>query len=200
MSEMQSTDVALLEKARRGDRLAFKALVVRNQQSVRTTVFAMLGDTAEVDDVAQEVFIRFFKSFRNFRGEAKLSTYLTRIAINLSLNELKKRQRKSARVVSLFKKNVQGEENVLEVPDNSMSPTRFDTEEAISRALQRLSPEFRVIVVLRLVEGYSVAETANVLGLPTGTIASRLARAQKKLRKIMEEWEKTPETDRTLNY
>ncbi len=89
---MQS-DAELVAKAKAGDELAFRQLVERHEQLVRSTVVGMLGAGPDAEDVAQEVFIRFFRSLVNFRGEAKLSTYLCRIAINLSINALKSRQR-----------------------------------------------------------------------------------------------------------
>ncbi len=141
----------------------------------------MLGDTAEADDVAQEVFIRFFQSLDKFRGEAKLGTYLSRIAINLSLNELKRRQRKN-RWLTFIKKD---DPNLL-VEDASANPINNETKDLVQKALQILEPEFRSVIVLRMLDGYSVKETADILQVPEGTVASRLARGQKKLKGILE--------------
>lgn len=174
------TDTELIALASSGDENAFRFLVERYQQQVRATVVGMLGEVPEADDVSQSVFIRFYKSLEKFRGESGLGTYLTRIAINLSLNELKRRQRRFQRFFSLQK-----EDRVMEIADRSESPERMETRDLISQALQRLEPDFRAIVVLRLVEGYSVKETAKMLELPMGTVASRLARAQRKLKEIL---------------
>ena len=87
-------DSELVIQAKRGNQLAFRQLVRRHEQQVRSTVLGMIGDVQEVDDIAQEVFIRFYKSIKQFRGDSALGTYLTRIAINLSLNALKKQKRK----------------------------------------------------------------------------------------------------------
>lgn len=174
------TDTELIALASNGDENAFRFLVERYQQQVRATVVGMLGEVPEADDVSQSVFIRFYKSLDKFRGESGLGTYLTRIAINLSLNELKRRQRRFQRFFS-----IQKEDRVMEIADRSESPERMETRDLISQALQRLEPDFRAIVVLRLVEGYSVKETAKMLELPMGTVASRLARAQRKLKEIL---------------
>ena len=169
-----------------GKQEAFRWIVDRHQQRVRTTILGMLGDSAEADDVAQEVFIRFYKAINDFREDAKLSTYLTRIAINLSLNELKRRKRKNGRIISMFWKNEEDEkQKVLQITDQSADLSRYDEREKIQYALQRLPEQFRTIVVLRLIEGFSVQETSEMLGIPMGTIASRLARAQKKLKEIL---------------
>lgn len=176
------TDTELIALAGEGDEKAFQLLVERYQQQVRATVIGMLGEVTEADDVAQSVFIRFYQSLDKFRGESGLGTYLTRIAINLSLNELKRRQRRFQRFFS-FQKN----EKQHDLPDNSEAPERMETRDLIANALQQLEPDFRSIVVLRLVDGYSVKETAEMLNLPMGTVASRLARAQTKLKEILKE-------------
>ncbi|MEL6923437.1 MAG: RNA polymerase sigma factor [Bacteroidota bacterium] len=175
-------DIELIGKVKAGNQLAFRMLVERYEQQVRRTVLGMLGQVPEADEVAQDVFIRFYRSIENFKGEAKLGTYLTRIAINLSINALKKRQQKNKRWLSIF----QREEQVIQLPDPSADPVRFETSELINKAIQKLEPEFRAVVILRLVEGYSVKETAEMLQLPQGTVASRLSRAQLRLKAMLQ--------------
>lgn len=170
----------LIEQARNGDEQAFRQLVERHQQRVRATAISMLGPVPEAEDVAQETFIRFHRALQDFRGEAKLSTYLSRIAINLSLNELKRKQR-SQRWLTFSRTDEA-------TPDLSASPDRQDLKDSLQKALQMLRPDSRAVVTLRLVEGYSVQETADILKLPKGTVASRLARAQQQLRKILDQW------------
>lgn len=170
----------LIEQARNGDEQAFRQLVERHQQRVRATAISMLGSVPEAEDVAQETFIRFHRALQDFRGEAKLSTYLSRIAINLSLNELKRKQR-SQRWLTFSRTDEA-------TPDLSASPDRQDLKDSLQKALQMLRPDSRAVVTLRLVEGYSVQETADILKLPKGTVASRLARAQQQLRKILDQW------------
>ncbi len=177
------SDVELVERSKQGDDSAFRLLVHRHEQQVRSIVIGMLGDTAESDDVAQEVFIRFYRSIQDFRGEAALSTYLSRIAINLSLNEIKRRETRHMRIAFFH-----GNEIKADKADNGMSPERQEIKEAVQKALQMLEPDFRSVVVLRLVDGYSVKETAEILQLPQGTVASRLARGQEKLKDILTKW------------
>ncbi|HKK78046.1 MAG TPA: sigma-70 family RNA polymerase sigma factor [Phaeodactylibacter sp.] len=172
-----------IQQAKDGDQAAFRHIVEQHQQQVRATVHGMLGDTAEADDVAQEVFIRLYRALPDFREEAKLSTYLSRIAINLSLNELKRRKRKG-RWLTFTRQD--GPE--AGISDQSVDPERQEMRDALQKALQTLEPEFRAVVILRLVEGYPVKETADILQLPPGTVASRLARAQQKLRTILDQW------------
>ncbi len=175
------SDLELLAQIKEGKQIAFSALVSRYEQVVRGTVIGMLGHTTEADDVAQEVFIRFYKSLDKFRGDSALGTYLTRIAINLSLNELKRRQRQHQRLVPMQKEQKQ----VIQIADKAADPSRNDNKQLIEKALQLISEDFRAVVVLRLIDGYSVKETAAILQLPQGTVASRLARAQLKLREVI---------------
>ena len=173
-------DLQLIERVRSGDDQAFGVIVDRYEEQIARTVIGMLGDTDGADDVGQETFIRFYRSIHKFRGDSSLGTYLTRIAINLSLNELKKRSRS----LSLFYRK--GEENEMyDVAEMKSDFEMADTKELIDMALQKLDPAFRAVVVLRMIEGYSTKETANILELPLGTVLSRLARAQKNLRDIL---------------
>lgn len=175
------TDYQVIREVLDGDIDAFRILVGKYKDQVAATVIGMLGHCPEADDVGQETFIRFFKALKSFRGDASVGTYLTRIAINLSLNELKRRKRR----FTLFTGHT---EEVEKIPDDSGSAgsgkSRFDRDQ-INAAIEKLESKFRAVVVLRLVQGYSTAETADILRLPLGTVLSRLARAQNKIRKIL---------------
>jgi RNA polymerase sigma-70 factor (ECF subfamily) len=168
----------LIRLAKKGDTKAFRELVEQHQQQVRATVFGMLGNCPEAEEVSQEVFIRFYKKINQFEGNAALSTYLTRIAINLSLNEIKRKQRRRKWLSS------SRTEDLPQIADASTNPNRYDNQEAIYKMLNLLEPDFRSVIVLRLIDGFSLKETAEILNLPQGTIASRLSRAQKKLKDI----------------
>ncbi len=142
-------------------------------------MIGMLGHTTEAEDIGQETFVRFYQSLDRFRGESSIGTYLTRIAINLSLNELRRRKRYR---ILFFSRN----ENAIEkVPDAQDLKNKKETETLVQWGLQRLAPKFRSVIVLRLIDGYSTEETAKILNLPVGTVLSRLARAQMKLKAIL---------------
>ncbi len=175
VKEAYRKDVEMVKRALTGDRFAFGILVRQYESLVAKTVVGMLGQTQEAEDVGQEVFIRFFRSMKQYQGDSALGTYLTRIAINLSLNALKKQKNK----------RTDGLENVeyrLEAEDNI---GKSDTKEMVENALQQLEPEFRSVVVLRMIEGFTTKETAKILELPLGTVLSRLSRAQLKLKEIL---------------
>ncbi len=176
---IEKTDAQLLREAREESGDSFNELVRRYESRVAATVVGMLGRCPEADDVGQETFIRFYKAMHDFRGDAELGTYLTRIAINLSLNELKRRKRR----FQVFPKST---DSVHDMTDDSINPDAGDTKTVINKALQKLEPDFRSVIVLRLVQGYSTKESAAMLNIPEGTVLSRLARAQLKLKKILE--------------
>lgn len=177
--EHELNDIELIEKMRTGDDGAFTILVERYRLVVAKTVVGMLGHIAEADDVGQEVFIRFYKSRNEFRGESTLATYLTRIAINLSLNEIKRKKRHDS---FFFYRDKDEPSKQTDVPDSEDHEARYESNELIEAALDDLDERSRSIVVLRLIQGYSSKETASMLGLPIGTVLSRLSRAQDKMK------------------
>jgi len=164
-----------------GDKQAFGLIVNRYQKMVARTVKGMLGDTAFSDDIGQEVFIKLYYSLSEFRGEAKLSTYIQKIAINLTLNEIKRRKR----FFSMFSQKGNNEMYEIEIADHD-NEERKEAKEIVTKALLALDPKFRIIVTMRMLQGYSTKETAEILDLPLGTVLSRLSRAQEQLRNILE--------------
>ncbi len=172
------TDAELIKAYQAGDEYAFRTLVKRYESRVAATVIGMLGKSPEAEDVGQETFIRFHDSLDKFRGESTVGTYITRIAINLSLNELKRRKR---RKLLFLEESNDADYGYL----NENTGEQMDQKKIVRQAIQKLSPGFRSVIVLRLIDGYSTNETAEILKLPAGTVLSRLARAQKKLKKIL---------------
>lgn len=142
-------------------------------------MIGMLGHCTEAEDIGQETFIRFYKSLNKFRGESSISTYLTRIAINLSLNEIKRRQRRR----KYF--STTSEDRLDNIPEITTSKNKNETQEIVNLAIQKLEPKFRSVLVLRLILGYTTQETAKIMKLPVGTVLSRLTRTQMKLKDIL---------------
>ena len=178
-----ASDRDLLERARAGEERAFRILVERYELAVASVVIAMLGRGEEAEDVGQETFIRFYRSIDRFRGDAALGTYLTRIAINLSLNALKRRNRLAARFLSRDEARALPAEPATEGGEEI---ERRERERLVRRAIGRLDAKHRAVVVLRMIEGYSTRETAAILDLPEGTVLSRLSRAMRKLEAELE--------------
>jgi RNA polymerase sigma-70 factor (ECF subfamily) len=160
--------------------------VIKYESQVAATIIGMLGKCSEAEDVGQETFMRFYKSLQRFKGESSVGTYLVRIAINLSINELKRRQRRNRFFHFSSEPAIEMESLPAEPSSANPSPEQEEQKTIIHQALQKLEPRFRAVIVLRLIDGYSTKETAQILNLPTGTVLSRLARAQMKLKKILD--------------
>lgn len=172
------SDEQLIKATLEGDNLAFNQLVQRHKGRVAATVYGILGDCPEAEDVGQEAFIRFYNSLESFRREASVPTYITRIAVNLSLNELKRRNRRAFISIS-------SNETLKETIMTFENPDQKDMDVLLQKTINRLSPKYKAVLVLRLIDGYSVKETAEILKMPEGTVLSRLSRAQLKIREML---------------
>jgi len=164
-----------------GDKHAFGEIVNRYQKMVARTVKSMLGDSALSEDIGQEVFIKLYHSLSDFRGEAKLSTYIQKIAVNFTLNEIRRRKR----FLSMFSQKGNNEMHEFDLADYD-NEKKSEAREIVNKALMKLDPKFRIIVVMRMLQGYSTRETSEILDLPLGTVLSRLSRAQEQLRTILD--------------
>jgi len=179
-SYRESSDEFLVNASLQGDEEAFEALVNRYKKMVARTVKGMLGDSVFFEDIGQEVFIKLYYSLSGFRGDAKLSTYIQKIAVNLTLNEIKRRKR----FFSLFTHKADNELYEYDIAGEDVE-NKYDAKATVEKALEALEPKFRIVVVMRMLQGYSTKETAKILGLPLGTVLSRLSRAQEQLRKYL---------------
>lgn len=167
-------DFKLINEALAGNMNAFGDIVNKYESMVAKIIIPMLGNSYDADDIGQETFIRLYKSLDKFKGESQLGTYLARIAINLSLNEIKKRSQH--RNLTLDNNN--------ELP-NVENERSKDITDMVNSSLEALDPKFRSVIVLRHIQGFSTKETATILNLPLGTVLSRLSRGQNKLKKII---------------
>ncbi len=139
------------------------------------TIRGMLGSHPEVEDVGQTVFIKFYYSLQNFKGQSSLKTYLTRIAINESLNQIRKNKR--------YKKMQQRSNQEKDLNQNNDSDLNWEDMEKIRKALDSLDLKYKSILVLRYFNQSSMEEISQILNIPLGTVLSRLSRAQRKLKK-----------------
>jgi RNA polymerase sigma-70 factor (ECF subfamily) len=170
-----------LDRLRAGDAPAFEELVMTYQHRVFGVALRMLGNRAEAEDVAQEAFVRAHRALGEFRGDAKLSTWLYAITSRLCLNRLASGERRMTR---------QGEDALLRLSDAGPRPDaaqeRRELETALGRAIAELPEDRRIVVVLRDLEGLSYEEIAQVLELELGTVRSRLHRARAELKEKLE--------------
>ena len=161
----------VIDRARRGDQEAFAAVIRHYDPGLRALAYRLLGNRDVMDDVLQEAYVKAFKALPRFRGEAKLGTWLYRIAYNACLDELRRARR--------------GDELPLADEQPSASPDPGDVAARrgdLARALAALPPEERAAVLLVDAQGFDYRQTARVLGVAEGTVASRLNRARASLR------------------
>lgn len=178
-------DAALVERSRQGDRTAFNELVSRNAQKVFRMARHITRNDQDAEDVLQEAFLKAFSRLDQFQGDAKFSTWLTRIAVNESLMRLRKGR--NNKTVSLDEELEVGDSAIQrEVPDDGEDPEqtygRTEMREILEGAIDSLAEGYRTVFVLRDVEGFSTEETAEMLELSISAVKSRLLRARLQLR------------------
>jgi RNA polymerase sigma-70 factor (ECF subfamily) len=190
---MSISERMLLGRLVRRDEEAFSEIVRSYGDRVYNLVLRLVGSPAEAEDVAQEVFVTVFKSIDSYRGEAKLSTWILRIAANHSKNRIKYLSRRRTT-------NHEGRDgtDAADLPDEGKAPVQahFDapdvmleaaeTERLLQDAIGTLDEEQRLLVVLRDVEELSYDEIVEITGLPEGTVKSRLHRARMALKDLLE--------------
>lgn len=180
-----SSDLELVRRFVAGDGTAFEQIVRTHQHRVFAVCRRMLGNAADADDAAQDVFLKAFNGLRGFRPEAALATWLYRIAVNACID---RRRRPFFRALLRRVADGAGEE-VVDVPSRDPSPERLleakQIARAIDAALARLSPKLRAAIVLKELEGLSYEEIAEVLEVSLGTVKSRISRARDELQRLL---------------
>lgn len=184
----------LLRRCKRGDERAFAQLVDRYKDMVFTLIDRMVYDKSILEDLAQEVFLRVHKGIPQFRGKSKLSTWIYRITYNVCLTEIAS-ARSRPDVLQLDSRGGEGAQ--LGVMKNGRDledwVARLELKEAVGKLLDRLRPEYRMVIALYYLEGTSYTEIAEIMRLPMGTVKTYLHRAKRSLRDMIvkegvEEW------------
>lgn len=179
----------LVERLRRRDEAAFNLFVQRYQDRVFRLLLRMLGDKAEAEDLAQEVFISIFKAIDGFRGDAQLSTWVYRVTMNHCRNRIKYLARRHRQSTESFEEGGAADEGSAQsdhAPQQPVAPDRAlegrQTHALLEQGLASLDEEQRELILLREVEHLSYEEIVKVTGLPQGTVKSRIHRARASLR------------------
>ncbi len=179
MSE-KTLDAELVEQAKQGKMAAFELLVNRYQQKVANVIAKFIKDRHEIQDVAQEVFIKVFRALPNFRGDSSFYTWIYRIAVNTSKNHLvaKSRRIQNTQVEFEDAESFLSNEDFrnLDTPDAVYS--RGELEKTMSKAIAQLPEDLKKAIILREVDGLSYDEIAAEMDCPIGTVRSRIFRAR----------------------
>lgn len=187
------TDLELAGRIASGDMLALQHLMRRHNQTLYRTARSILKDDAEAEDAVQEAYVQAYRAMDHFRGDAKLSTWLIRIAVNVAIRRARKINR-SAEVIDLVdptdSREPGGEsletamnQNAPEQPEHAA--VRAETRRLIEDKVNRLPDAFRAVFVLRAIEEMSVEETAVCLGIPEATVRTRYFRAKGLIREAL---------------
>ena len=183
MREGVADDAALVARLRAGDGPAFEELVTVYQHQVFGIALRMLGNHAEAEEIAQETFLRAHRALGEFRGEARLGTWLYAIASRLCLNRLGSGRRRHERSDEMALAQAPAED-----ADAAGALERDELQAALREAVAALPEDRRIVVVLRDLEGLSYEDVAEILGLPLNTVRSRLHRARLDLKAKLERW------------
>lgn len=180
----------LVERAKSGDQSAFRAIMEQNNRRLYRVARTVMKDDAEAEDVVQETYLRAFSNLATFRGEASLTTWLTRIALNEALG----RKRKQRPTVTLESVEAAEEASAQIIqfpamntePDPERTAAQHEIRRLLERAMDGLPEPFRLVFVLRDVEEMSIEEAASQLGIRPETVKTRLHRARRLLRQSLD--------------
>lgn len=181
------SDEDLIKRFQDGDLYAFDLLVQRYKNRLMNFIYRFLGNAEEAEDVVQETFLRLYRNRHAYKRIAKFSTWIYTIAGNLAKTELRKRKRR--KLVSLS--DIGHNEKDYEVADLALNPeSEADgtlKEEKIQKAIEKLSPRFRQVIILREIEELSYEEISTIINAPLGTVKSRVNRARHALQHYLKD-------------
>ena len=184
----QDSDQQLVKRVQQGDKRAFDLLVLKYQHKIVAVVHRYVRDSADVNDVVQDAFIKAYRALANFRGDSAFYTWMYRIAINTAKNHLISRGRRppSSDVDIEDAEYYAGNENLQDVdtPENNLF--RDELQTAVQKVIQELPDDLRTAVTLRELEGLSYEEIADIMDCPVGTVRSRIFRAREAIDKIVQ--------------
>lgn len=186
---MSNNEKDLVERAKSGDIEAFEQLVISCQKKVFNIAYRMIGNYEDANELAQEVFLKAFRSIKKFKGDSLFSTWIYKVTANVCLDEIRKRKKKV--VISLDREIEFNDGEVKrQIPDNAPTPDmEAETNElksAVNESIAQLPDDYKSMIILRDIQGFSYDEISKIVNCPEGTVKSRINRARQALKKILQ--------------
>jgi RNA polymerase sigma-70 factor (ECF subfamily) len=186
-------DIELVARTQDGDARAFDELVVKYTPRLYGLVYNMTSNHEDANDLLQDVFAKAFRSIKGFRGKSSFYTWIHSIAVNMTINFLKKRGRRFQMSLDDVDLNIQNDKEFIELTA-SASPIREadlgELQQKLNESMLKLSPEHRAVVTMFDIQGMPHAEISKILGISEGTVRSRLFYAHRQLQAYLEEFRK----------
>lgn len=187
--EHNKQDIYLIKRVLGGDDEAFAMLVDSYKIKIYQFVYRKIPNKGDVEDLAQEIFLRVYRSLARFDQKRSFSTWIYAIANNLCIDYLRKKRLQAVSLDAPLFPSSEDKAVSLEIPDEAYAPeqvfARTSGQIQVLEAIENLSEEYRLVIKLRHLKGYSYEEIQQVLDLPMGTIKSRIYRARSELKKLL---------------
>lgn len=177
-------DATLVSSAQTGDLQAFEQLVIKHQKKMLNIAYRLIGDYDDACEVVQDAFVAAHKNIRMFRGDARFTTWLTTITLNLSKNRLKQMRSRQSHEAYSLNEPIQTDDGTMTVDPPSKEPSALDRMEMrdirtrVQDCIKALDADFREVIVLRDIQEFSYDEIGHMLNVREGTVKSRLYRAR----------------------
>ncbi len=188
---LEPKDTELVARTKDGDAGAFDQLVRRYSPRVYGLVYNMTSNHEETNDLLQDVFLKAFRSIKGFRGDSSFYTWIHTIAMNMTINFLKKRNRRRGMSLDDVDSHIENDPDFIEATASS-DPRReanlSELQKRLNEAMQKLSHDHRAVVTMFDIQGMPHAEIAKILGISEGTVRSRLFYAHRQLQNYLEEF------------
>ena len=180
----RADELALIERCRAGEPAAQEELYLRHRRQVGANLYRVLGRRDDLDDLVQEVFVIAFRGLGRFRGEARLSTWLYRICVNVALARIRSRSRRPP-PLPLSAAALEGRENVAAPGDPERALAAKQDRERVYRALEEMAPKKRIVLYLHEIEGLDLKEIAFLVEAHPVTVRTRLFYARREFYKLL---------------
>jgi RNA polymerase sigma-70 factor, ECF subfamily len=184
-------DSELVSSAQKGDLIAFELLVARHQKRMLNVSFRLVGDYDDACEVVQDAFISAYRNIKTFRGEAKFTTWLTTITLNLSKNRLRQMKSLQGHVAFSLDDPIRTDDGEMTSDPPSSEPSVLDRMETrdiqtkVQACIKALESDFREVLVLRDMQDFSYEEISGMLNVREGTVKSRLFRARELVKECL---------------